>query len=108
RRIELTAAEADRVRALGRRHDATLFMAMVSAFALLMKRYAGQPEVCVGSGVPNRRWHEIEGVMGMFVNSVTLRVAMEGDPTFAELLARTRRTTLEAYARQDLPFDLVV
>ncbi|HEX2077792.1 MAG TPA: amino acid adenylation domain-containing protein, partial [Longimicrobium sp.] len=107
-RMELSAAEADRLRAFARAHDATLYMTLVSAFALLMQRYSGQDEVCVGAGVANRRWREVEGVIGMFVNSVVLRLGSEGDPPFADLVARTRRTTLEAWARQDLPFDRIV
>ncbi|HYR06581.1 MAG TPA: amino acid adenylation domain-containing protein, partial [Longimicrobium sp.] len=108
RRMELTAAEAEALRALGRAHDATLFTTMLAGFALLMHRYSGQADVCIGSGVANRRFREVEGLIGMLVNSVVLRVGLEGDPTVAELLARTRTTTLQAFAHQDLPFDSVV
>ncbi|WP_420130057.1 amino acid adenylation domain-containing protein, partial [Longimicrobium sp.] len=108
RRIELTAAEAEALRTLGREHDATLFTVMLAGYALLMHRYSGQADVCIGTGVANRRFREVEGLIGMLVNTIVLRVGLEGDPTVAELLARTRTTSLQAFARQELPFDGVV
>ncbi|HVH13032.1 MAG TPA: amino acid adenylation domain-containing protein, partial [Longimicrobium sp.] len=108
RRMELSPGMSDGLRAFSRAHDATLYVTMAAAFSLLMHRYSGQDEVCVGAGVANRRWREVEGTIGMFVNTVVLRMDLRGDPSFGELVARTRRTTLDALARQDLPFDEVV
>ncbi|HET7463267.1 MAG TPA: amino acid adenylation domain-containing protein, partial [Longimicrobium sp.] len=108
RRMELGADDAGAVRALGRAHDATLYATMVALFAALMQRWAGESDVCVGAAVANRRWRQVEDVIGMFVNTVVLRVGLDGDPTVAALLARARAAALEAYARQELPFDQVV
>jgi amino acid adenylation domain-containing protein len=107
-RMELPLPLCRSVRALSRQEHATLFMTMLSAYALLLHRYSGQDEVCVGSGVANRRWRETEGVMGMLVNNVVLRLDLSGNPSFREVLGRVREVALEAYAHEDLPFDRVV
>ncbi|HEU4881191.1 MAG TPA: amino acid adenylation domain-containing protein, partial [Longimicrobium sp.] len=96
------------LRALGHAEGATLYMAMLAAFDVLMARWSGQDDVSVGTGIAVRRQHETEEMMGMFVNSLVLRTDLSGEPTFRELLARVRRATLDAYARQDVPFEAVV
>jgi amino acid adenylation domain-containing protein len=89
-------------------HDATLFMTMLAAFQALLHHYTGQDDVVVGSPVANRNRSEIEGLIGFFVNSLIMRADFSGDPTFAALLAQVRETALEAYANQDLPFEILV
>jgi amino acid adenylation domain-containing protein len=107
-RFELSPELLEGLHRIGRSHDVTLFMSMLAAFLVLLHRYAGQDDICVGSGLANRRWRETEDLIGMMVNAVALRVDLAGDPTFGELLDRVRRTTLEAYANQDLPLASVV
>ena len=107
-RMELPAPLCGSARALSQREHTTLFMTMLSAYALLLHRYSGQDEVCVGSGVANRRWRETEGVMGMLVNNVVLRLDLSGDPSFRTVLERVREVAIEAFANEDLPFDQVV
>jgi amino acid adenylation domain-containing protein len=94
--------------AFARRHDATLFMVLLSAVQTLLGRYAGQEDVVVGSPIANRTRAEIEPLVGFFVNSLVLRGDLAGDPAFAELVGRSRRAALEAYAHQDLPFERLV
>jgi amino acid adenylation domain-containing protein len=94
--------------AFARRHDATLFMVLLAAVQTLLGRYAGQEDVVVGSPIANRTRAEIEPLIGFFVNSLVLRGDLAGDPAFAELVGRSRRAALEAYAHQDLPFERLV
>ncbi|HEX3126444.1 MAG TPA: amino acid adenylation domain-containing protein, partial [Thermoanaerobaculia bacterium] len=96
------------VRAAGRREGVTLFMTSLSAFYALLYRYTGQEDILLGSGIANRRLRELEAMIGMVVNTVVLRTAVEGGITFRELAARARRTMLEAQAHQDLPFEKLV
>ncbi len=103
--------EPDLARRLARfalRHEVTPFMLLLAAFQSLLRRLTGQEDIPVGSPIANRNRAEIEPLIGFFVNNLVLRGDLAGDPPFRELLERTRRTTLEAYAHQDLPFEQVV
>jgi amino acid adenylation domain-containing protein len=94
--------------ALGRAADASLFIALLAGFDALLFRYTGVPEVLVGSPIANRHRVEVEGLIGVFVNTLALPADLSGDPRFGELLGRVRETLLGAYAHQDLPFDRLV
>ncbi|HEV7588936.1 MAG TPA: amino acid adenylation domain-containing protein, partial [Longimicrobium sp.] len=107
-RFHLPQALYERLRAAGRRQGATLFMTMLAAFDAVLARWSGEADLHVGTGMACRRQKETERLIGMLVNMAVVRADASGDPTFAELLARVRAATLEAYAHQDVPFDAVV
>ncbi|MEW6032839.1 MAG: amino acid adenylation domain-containing protein [Bacillota bacterium] len=107
-RTSVPGGLAHDLRRLSRREGVTLFMTFLAAFAGLLHRYSGQNDFCLGSGVANRRWRELEGVIGMVINTVALRFRLSPETTFRDLLAQVREVTLGAYANQDLPFDRVV
>jgi amino acid adenylation domain-containing protein len=88
--------------------DITRFMALLAAFSLVLSRYNGQSEVVVGTAVANRGRPEIEPLIGLFVNTLALRIDLSGDPTVRELVARVRETCLKSYEHQDVPFEQVV
>ncbi len=94
--------------ALARREGATLFMVLLAGFEALLARAAGQDDFAVGTFVANRTRGETEGLIGFFVNNLALRADLAGEPTFRELVARVRATTLGAYAHQDVPFERVL
>ena len=96
------------LRALGLREGATLFMTMTAAFQTLLHRYSGQTDIAVGTPFSGRNRSEIEGLVGMFVNTLVIRSDLTGDPSFRELLGRVRDASLEAHAHQDLPFEKLV
>ncbi|MFF0524662.1 non-ribosomal peptide synthase/polyketide synthase [Actinomadura nitritigenes] len=102
------AEMAEGLRAVAREGGATMFMTVLSAFMVLLGRYAGQDDVVVGTPVANRDRAETEGLIGFFVNTLVMRADLSGDPTFAELLEQVRGTALDAYAHQDLPFEQLV
>jgi non-ribosomal peptide synthetase component F len=108
RRHAVAAATAARVRDLARRHDATLFMVLLAAVQTLLGRHAAQRDVVIGSPIANRTRAEVEPLIGFFVNSLVLRGDLSGDPSFSELIGRSRRAALLAYAHQDLPFERLV
>ncbi|MBD2120847.1 non-ribosomal peptide synthetase [Trichocoleus sp. FACHB-262] len=93
---------------LSQKAGTTLFMTLLAAFQTLLFRYTGQTEVAVGSPIANRNRSEIEGLIGFFVNSLVLRTDLSGNPTFRELLERSREVALAAYAHQDVPFEKLV
>src|SRR5258706_303672 len=102
--LELTEA----LRGLARREDATLFMTLLSGFALLLARYSAQQDLLIGTPVANRNHAEIEELVGFFVNTLVLRADLSGEPSVREFLGRMREVCLDAYAHQDLPFDRLV
>ncbi|WP_460452750.1 non-ribosomal peptide synthetase, partial [Arenimonas aestuarii] len=101
---ELTAA----LRRLGQRHGTTLFQTLLASWALLLSRLSGQEDLVIGTPTANRDHGQTQDLIGFFVNALPLRIDLSGDPTVAELLARTRATALDALAHQDIPFEQVV
>ena len=94
--------------AFSRTEGATLFMTLLAAFQVLLHRYTGQQDILVGTPIAGRDRVEIEGLIGLFINTLVLRADMQGDPSFSELLAQTRKVALDAYAHQALPFEKLV
>jgi amino acid adenylation domain-containing protein len=103
----LPAELTGRLRELARQGDVTLFMILLAAFELLLARLAGVEDLVVGTALAQRT-PEVEGLIGLFVNLLALRGDLSGDPSFVELLARTRRATLEAHDHRDVPFEKLV
>lgn len=97
-----------RLRGVFDAHRVTPFMGLLAAFQVLLARSSGQRDVAVGTPVAGRDQVELEGLVGLFLNTLILRADLSGDPTFARLLAQVRETTLSAYDHQDLPFDRLV
>ncbi|HVF51447.1 MAG TPA: amino acid adenylation domain-containing protein, partial [Pyrinomonadaceae bacterium] len=105
---ELDERLARKLNELGRQSGATLFMTLLAAFNVLLARYSGQEEILVGTPIAGRNRAEIENLIGFVVNTLALRTDLSGNPGFREILARTRETTLGAYAHQDVPFERLV
>jgi amino acid adenylation domain-containing protein len=93
---------------LARSEGATLFMVLLAAFQTLLSRYSGQEDLAVGSPISGRSRLETEKLIGFFVNTLVLRGDLRGDPSFRELLARTREAALGADLHQHLPFETLV
>ncbi|MGH9821768.1 MAG: amino acid adenylation domain-containing protein, partial [Blastocatellia bacterium] len=106
--FQISADLATDLQLLSRRQTATLFMVLLAAFQTLLHRYSGQDDISVGSPISNRTRKEIESLIGFFANTLALRAQFEAQESFRELLWRTRAATLEAYANQDLPFEMLV
>jgi len=93
---------------VARTEHGTLFMVCLAAFNILLARYSGQTDICVGTPVAGRRHTDLEGLIGFFINTLVMRNDLSGDPDFAELIGRVKQTALEAYAHQELPFEKLV
>jgi amino acid adenylation domain-containing protein len=106
--VELPPSLVRRLRDLGRDSGVTLFMTLLAAYQALLRSYTGQDDIVVGSPIAGRTRPEIEGLIGLFVNTLALRVNLAGNPTVRELLARVREATLGAYENQDIPFEKLV
>nr|QEO74515.1 AMP-dependent synthetase and ligase [uncultured bacterium] len=97
-----------KIKALGRRHDTTLYTTLLAAFETLLHRYTGQADFLVGSPAAGRNSADWSQVVGYFTNALALRAECGGDPTFEEFLARARATVLGALEHQDYPFPQLV
>jgi amino acid adenylation domain-containing protein/non-ribosomal peptide synthase protein (TIGR01720 family) len=102
--VELT----QRLLQLSQQQGVTLFMTLLAAYNTLLYRYTGQIDILVGTPIAGRDRTELEGLIGFFVNTLVMRTDLAGNPTFNELLPRTREMALSAYAHQDLPFEMLV
>jgi amino acid adenylation domain-containing protein len=98
----------DRLHTLGHKHGATPFMVLLAGFTAMLARYSGGQDVVVGTPVAGRTRPELEGLIGVFVNTLALRIWLDDDPGFGALLVRVRETCLSAYTHQDLPFERLV
>ncbi|MBY8867037.1 non-ribosomal peptide synthetase [Streptomyces sennicomposti] len=108
RSFALSAEVTAGLRELGGAADATLFMTLLAGYAALLHRYSGQDDIVVGTSVAGRDRPETEPLVGPLANTLALRTDLAGDPTFRELLVRTRRACLADFAHQDVPFARVV
>ncbi|XVV07120.1 amino acid adenylation domain-containing protein [Actinosynnema sp. CA-248983] len=102
------AGTVQALEALARKHGVTLFMVLLAAFAARLGRLAGQDDVVVGTPVAGRSHPDLENLIGFFVNTLALRTSVAGDPTFAELLERTKQSTVDGLAHAELPFERLV
>ena len=93
---------------LANQQGATLYMVLLSAFKVLLHRYSNQADICVGASIANRSRDEVKDMVGFFVNTLSFRSHLEGDKPFTDLLQQVKKTTLEAYQHQDIPFEKVV
>ncbi|MBM0137263.1 non-ribosomal peptide synthetase [Pseudomonas cannabina] len=106
--LTLDARLSTDLRAFCQAQSVTPFMLFMGAWAVLLARLSGQEEVVVGMPVANRRRAEIEGLIGLFVNTLAVRVDTSGEPDVATLLARIKARVVAAQDHQDLPFEQVV
>ncbi|GAA4658133.1 non-ribosomal peptide synthetase [Streptomyces chumphonensis] len=106
--VELPADLTSALTALGRRCDTTPYMTVMAAFQAALAFHSGQDDIAIGTVVANREEPQTEDLVGFFVNTLVIRTDLSGDPTSAELLARTRESVLGALSHQGLPFERVV
>ncbi|MEP6732473.1 MAG: amino acid adenylation domain-containing protein [bacterium] len=99
---------ADRLRAFGMDHGATLYMVLLAAYHTVLHRYSGQDDIITGSPIAGRNQTEVEGLIGYFANTLAMRTSFDGDPTFAELLERVSENAVDAYEHEDVPFEKLV
>ena len=106
--VDWPAELQQQVARAAREHNATSFMMVQAALAVLLSKVSASPEVAVGFPIAGRRDPALDELVGFFINTLVLRVDVSGDPTTAELLDQVRQRSLAAYEHQDVPFEVLV
>jgi len=96
------------LKTLSQKSGTTLFVTLLAAFAVLLHRYSGQDDICIGSPFANRNRTEVESIIGFFVNTLVLRTQIKENPSFSDFLNQVQQIVLDAHAHQDVPFEQVV
>ncbi|MBP6841025.1 MAG: amino acid adenylation domain-containing protein, partial [Kofleriaceae bacterium] len=106
--LRLSGGTTRALRELAGREGATLFMTLLSAWTLLLARLSGQREVIVGTPVRGRMLPELEPIMGFFVNALPLRLRVDAEASFVDVVRAVRAEVVEAFGYQDVPFEHLV
>ena len=106
--FQINSTITQKLKTLSQESGATLFMTLLSAFAILLSRYSNQDDIVIGSPTANRDRPELESLIGFFVNNLVLRTKLQGNPSFLDVLSQVRQVTLDGYAHQDVPFEELV
>ena len=106
--IELSSTLSSSINSLSKREGVTVFMTLLASFKVLLSRYSGQEDICVGTPVANRTQKDLEGMIGFFVNTLALRSEIKEESSFQEILQAVKQTTLDAYDHQQVPFEKIV
>ena len=106
--VTVDAETTRRLAAVAQDANATMFMLFLTGFAAVLSRYARETDILIGTQVAGRTHAELDPIVGMFTNTVPLRISLAGDPTFAGLLGRVRDVTLDAMLHEQAPFEKLV
>ncbi|MGC0154188.1 amino acid adenylation domain-containing protein [Chromobacterium vaccinii] len=105
---ELDAATAGGLRRLARQAGTTLFSALTAAFAALLHRYTGETDLTLGTAIAGRGRAELQDVIGLFAGRLPLRLDLDGNPSFAQLLRRVADTAAEAFSHAEVPAERIL
>jgi len=107
-KFEIGGKETAGLKELAAREKVTLFMLLTAIYNILLAKICRQPEIVVGTVVAGRRHQNLEPLIGMFVNTLALKIHVDPDDIFVNFLQETKRTILEAFDNQEYPFDDLV
>ncbi|MGE5672824.1 MAG: amino acid adenylation domain-containing protein, partial [Mycobacterium leprae] len=107
-RTRFTPELAAALQRVSRQEGVTLYMTLLAAFQVLLRRSSGQTDLCVGTPVAGRPRQELEELIGLFISTLVIRTDLSGNPTFRAVLAQVRENVLGDFAHQELPFEHLV
>ncbi len=101
----VSRATLDALRDIARSHETSLYTLLLAAYSVVLGRHSGQDDIAVGTPISSRRLPELEGLIGYFPNALVMRTRLDGDPSFSDLLRRTREMCLAAFEHKDVPLE---
>lgn len=107
RSVQVPRETTRRLERLAEGEGATLFMALLATYAVVLSRWSGQDDLLICSPLATRGAPELQGLIGFFIDNAVLRVDVSGDPDFRRLLGRARDSALATFAHQSVPFEKV-
>ena len=107
-KFRLGRKSTEKLNMLARKTGTTIYMILLSSIQILLSKYSGQADIIIGSPIAGRHHADLEGIIGMFVNTLAMRSYPISDKTYAEFLSEVRKTALEAYENQDYQFEELV
>jgi len=93
---------------VSKKEGGTLFNSLLAAFSIVLHRYSGQHDFCIGTPVAGRENADLEKIVGFFVNTLALRMNVNPELSFGELVQQIKQTALLGYEHQDVPFEQIV
>ncbi|WP_298734505.1 amino acid adenylation domain-containing protein [uncultured Chitinophaga sp.] len=105
---KIDADTLHQLKAICDKEGATLFAGLYAVFTVLLARYSNENDIVVGTPIANREQPEVAGLIGFFVNMLVLRSQVSVTGSFIELIRQTRQMLFDAYAHQQMPFDMLV
>jgi hypothetical protein len=99
---------SEELRVLSRREDVSLFTTMLAAVSIIVHDFAGETDIVIGSPIANRMLPETYELIGLFANTLALRIDLSGNPDFSTLLRRAQATCAEGFANQEVPIGIYV
>ena len=106
--FSLSKETSQKLEILTRKEQTTIFSSLLSIFYILLARYSGQSDIIIGAPVANRNDVEVEKLFGFFLNMMPLRIQVQRDQTFSKLLQHIKEVVHDAFAHQDIPFNVLV
>ncbi|MHA4246131.1 amino acid adenylation domain-containing protein [Bacillus cereus] len=106
--IRISENELIKLKNLANANGCTLYMLLITAYAVVLNRYSGDEDIIIGTAVANRNRSELEGLIGFFVNTLGIRLDFSDDLPLSELLEKSRESVLDGFANEDVPFDVVL
>jgi amino acid adenylation domain-containing protein len=106
--IKINSELANALKAVSRDENSTLYVTLLSAFGVLLSRYSGDKDICIGTPVANRPQSKLEEIFGMFVNTIVIRLNIERNKPFGKFVASARNSVIDAISNQELQFEKIV
>ena len=106
--FNLSKEETEILKSLSNEHGLTLYMSIIAVFTILLSKLSGQEDIVVGTPIAGRNHIELERIVGVFVNTLAIRIGVKGEMTITELFEEVKQTALEAFENQDYQFEDLV